>query len=169
MSPQPYIGEIRMFAGNFAPQGWMFCMGQLLPIAEYDLLFTLIGTTYGGDGQDNFALPDLRSRVPMHRGNGFELAQTGGVEQVTLTSQQLPIHSHPLQASTNPGSAVQPTGNVLAQTAGGIQLYYEGQASEAMSPQAALAAGNSQPHTNLQDYLTINFIVAWYGIFPTPT
>lgn len=167
--PQPYTGEIRMFAGNFAPQDWMFCMGQLLPIAEYEVLFTLIGTTYGGDGESTFALPDLRSRVPVHQGSGFQIAQTGGVEQVTLSTQQLPVHSHPLQASTNLGSAVQPTGNVLAQTAGGIQLYYEGQASEAMSPQAALAVGESQPHTNLQPYLAVNFIISLYGIYPTPT
>lgn len=166
---QPYIGEIRLFAGNFAPQGWMFCMGQLLPIEEYEVLFNLIGTTYGGDGESTFALPDLRGRVPVHQSASFPIAQTGGVEQVTLSTQQLPSHTHPLQASTNPGGAVQPAGNVLAQTAGGIQLYYEGQATEALAPQAALSAGGSQPHENMQPYLAVNFIISMFGIYPTPT
>ena len=107
---QPYIGEIRMFAGNFPPAGWMFCEGQLLPISENETLFQLIGTTYGGDGQSTFALPDLRGRVPIHQGNGFILAETGGVEEVTLTSQQIPSHSHALLASTAVGSAPGPAG-----------------------------------------------------------
>lgn len=165
----PYIGEIRLFAGPFEPDGWMFCMGQLLRIEDYDLLFTLIGTTYGGDGETSFALPDLRSRVPVHQGNGYEVAQQGGAEQVTLKIQQVPAHSHALQASTNLGSAATPSGNVLAQTAGGIQLYYEGQASEPLAPQAALAMGDSQPHTNLQPYLAMNFIISLSGLFPSPT
>src|SRR5262249_33308526 len=96
---QPYVGEIRMFAGNFAPAGWMFCEGQLLPISENETLFQLIGTTFGGDGESTFALPDLRGRVPIHQGNGFILAETGGVEEVTLTVQQIPAHSHALLAS----------------------------------------------------------------------
>src|SRR5712692_10149271 len=106
---QPYVGEIRMFAGNFAPAGWMFCEGQLLPISEYETLFNLIGTTYGGDGQSTFALPDLQSRVPIHFGNGFVLAQSGGVEQVTLTTQQIPGHNHAMIASGD--AADQITGN----------------------------------------------------------
>src|SRR3954453_17326807 len=101
---QPYVGEIRMFAGNFAPAGWMFCEGQLLPIAEYDTLFNLIGTTYGGDGQETFALPNLQGRLPLHAGNGFTLAETGGVEEVTLTTAQIPSHNHPMLASTSIGS-----------------------------------------------------------------
>src|ERR1700693_4425321 len=101
---QPYVREIRMFAGNFAPAGWMFCEGQLLPISEYDTLFNLIGTTYGGDGQSTFALPDMRGRVPLHFGNGFTLAETGGVEQITLTVSQIPAHSHPLLVSGAPAS-----------------------------------------------------------------
>ena len=109
---QPYVGEIRMFAGNFAPAGWMFCEGQLLPISEYETLFNLIGTTYGGDGQSTFALPDLRGRVPMHFGNGFTLAETGGVETVTLTVPQIPAHSHPLLASTNFTTTASPQGNL---------------------------------------------------------
>src|SRR5215831_18455610 len=111
---QPYVGEIRMFAGNFAPAGWMFCEGQLLPISEYETLFNLIGTTYGGDGQSTFALPDLRGRLPMHFGNGFTLAETGGVESVTLTVQQIPAHSHPVLATNNIGNATAPQGKVLA-------------------------------------------------------
>src|SRR5437763_9279939 len=105
---QPYVGEIRMFAGNFAPAGWMFCESQLLPISEYETLFNLIGTTYGGDGQSTFALPDLRGRIPLHQGNGFVLAETGGVETVTLTVSQIPAHSHALLASTDLGDQGNP-------------------------------------------------------------
>src|ERR1700730_13467712 len=113
---QPYVGEIRMFAGNFAPAGWMFCEGQLLPISEYQTLFNLIGTTYGGDGQSTFALPDLRGRIPLHFGNGFTLAETGGVETVTLTVAQIPAHTHALLATSTFGSQASPANNVLAQT-----------------------------------------------------
>src|ERR1700761_5957563 len=117
---QPYVGEIRMFGGNFAPAGWMFCEGQLLPISEFETLFNLIGTTYGGDGQSTFALPDLRGRLPVHMGNGFTLAETGGVETVTLTVSQIPAHSHPALAATSVASAAQPSGQVLA---GGNNMY----------------------------------------------
>src|SRR4026209_1292197 len=113
---QPYVGEIRMFAGNFAPAGWMFCEGQLLPISENETLFQLIGTTYGGDGQSTFALPDLRGRIPIHQGNGFILAETGGVEEITLTVNQIPAHSHPLLATTNNASTANAQNNVLART-----------------------------------------------------
>src|SRR6188768_4327995 len=113
---QPYVGEIRMFAGNFAPAGWMFCEGQLLPISEYETLFTLIGTTYGGDGESTFALPDLRGRLPLHQGNGFILAETGGAEEITLTVQQIPAHSHPFVVSTNAAATANAGGNLLAQT-----------------------------------------------------
>src|SRR5881296_735264 len=109
---QPYVGEIRMFGGNFAPAGWMFCQGQLLPIAEYETLFNLIGTTYGGDGQSTFALPDLQGRLPVHQGNGYQLAQAGGAEQVTLTVNQIPTHSHATLASTATASSNDPTNNV---------------------------------------------------------
>src|SRR5881227_1102463 len=111
---QPYVGEIRMFAGNFAPAGWMFCEGQLLPISEYETLFNLIGTTYGGDGQSTFALPDLRGRIPLHFGNGFTLAETGGVETVTLTTAQISAHSHALLATSNFAGTTSPQGNVPA-------------------------------------------------------
>src|SRR6187200_1322650 len=113
---QPYVGEIRMFAGNFAPAGWMFCEGQLLPISEYETLFNLIGTTYGGDGQSTFALPDLQGRIPLHFGNGMNLAETGGVETVTLTSQQMPAHPHPLLGTVSQGAQNAPTQEVLAQS-----------------------------------------------------
>ena len=111
---QPYVGEIRMFAGNFAPAGWMFCEGQLLPISENETLFQLIGTTYGGDGEETFGLPDMRGRLPLHQGNGFTLAETGGVEEVTLTVSQIPAHSHPFLVSTVGGTQTSPVGNVLA-------------------------------------------------------
>jgi microcystin-dependent protein len=110
---QPYVGEIRMFGGNFAPAGWMFCEGQLLPISENETLFQLIGTTYGGDGESTFALPDLRGRIPLHFGNGFILAETGGVEEVTLTVQQIAAHSHPVLASPGAASTTNPGGSVL--------------------------------------------------------
>src|SRR3954466_11281613 len=113
---QPYVGEIRMFAGNFAPAGWMFCEGQLLPISENETLFNLIGTTYGGDGQSTFGLPDLRGRLPLHQGNGFILAETGGAEEVTLNVNQIPAHSHPFFATNDTATATNPQGNVLGTT-----------------------------------------------------
>jgi microcystin-dependent protein len=111
---QPYVGEIRMFAGNFAPSGWMFCEGQLLPISENETLFQLIGTTYGGDGQSTFALPDLRGRIPIHQGSGFILAETGGAEEITLTVSQIPAHGHALLGSATSGTAVHPSNALLA-------------------------------------------------------
>lgn len=164
---QPYVGEIRMFAGNFAPAGWMFCSGQLLPISENETLFNLIGTTYGGDGQSTFALPDLQSRVPIHQGNGFILAQTGGVETVTLTVQQIPVHTHPLLASSGNATSTDPGNNVLSKT---VKLIYRaGPADTPLSPQAGGPTGGSQPHENLQPYLTLNFIISLFGIFPSPS
>src|SRR5438309_4401316 len=110
---QPYVGEIRMFAGNFAPAGWMFCEGQLLPISEFETLFNLIGTSYGGDGQSTFALPDLRGRIPLHMGNGFSLAETGGAEQITLTVSQIPAHTHALVATDNAANRSSASGALL--------------------------------------------------------
>ena len=165
---QPYVGEIRMFAGNFAPAGWAFCEGQLLPISENETLFQLIGTTYGGDGQSTFALPDLRGRVPIHQGNGYVLAETGGAEEVTLTVQQIPAHSHPLLASTAVGSSVTPVGNVVA-ASGSSNVYRPAPASAAMSAQSVTAVGGSQPHTNMQPYLCVSHIISLFGIFPSPT
>ena len=166
---QPYIGEIRMFAGNFAPNGWLFCAGQTLAISDYDTLFNLIGTTYGGDGQETFALPNLQSRVPVHQGNGFTLSQMGGEEQITLSTAQMPAHTHALMATTNAGTSASPAGAVLAQTSGGINLYYEGQSTDPMNNQAITPAGGSQPHTNLQPYLGMNFIISLFGIYPSPS
>jgi microcystin-dependent protein len=165
---QPYVGEIRMFAGNFAPAGWMFCDGQLLPISENETLFQLIGTTYGGDGQSTFALPDLRGRIPLHQGNGFVLAETGGAEEVTLGVQQLPVHTHPLLANATAGTANDPTNHVLAASPT-LDMYRETTPTVAMAPNAVGPAGGSQPHTNFQPYLCIDFIISLFGIFPSPT
>jgi microcystin-dependent protein len=166
---QPYVGEIRMFAGNFAPAGWMFCEGQLLPISEYETLFQLIGTTYGGDGQSTFALPDLRGRIPLHQGNSFVLAETGGVEEITLTVQQIPAHSHPLLASTTNGTSANVQNNVLGRAVGGTFFYISDVAGSNMNPASVGSVGGSQPHTNFQPYLCVDFIISLFGIFPSPT
>jgi microcystin-dependent protein len=167
---QPYVGEIRMFAGNFAPAGWMFCEGQLLPISEYETLFNLIGTTYGGDGQSTFALPDLRGRVPLHQGNGFTLAETGGAEEVTLTVSQIPAHAHAALGSANPGTGSQPKNNVLSNLVGATSAAYgTDNPQTTMSAQSVSPVGGSQPHTNLQPYLCIDFIISLFGIFPSQT
>ncbi|MEP6491703.1 MAG: tail fiber protein [bacterium] len=169
-----YVGEIRMFAGNFAPAGWMFCDGSTLPISENETLFQLIGTTYGGDGESTFNLPNLASRVPVHMGVGpggatYQVGEMAGTEQETLTVQQIPAHTHPLMASTSGGTVQTPQGNVLASTSGGIQLYYEGQTNGNMNASAIGPAGGSQPHDNVQPFLCINFIISLFGIFPSPT
>lgn len=167
---QPYVGEIRMFAGNFAPAGWMFCEGQLLPISENETLFNLIGTTYGGDGQSTFALPDLRGRLPIHQGNGFILAETGGAEEITLTVNQIPSHSHPFLASNGNASSGSPANSVPANaTVSSAFLYFTDNPNVNMAPQSITAVGGSQPHTNFQPYLCIDFIISLYGIFPSPT
>ena len=170
---QPYVGEIRMFAGNFAPAGWMFCEGQLLPISENETLFVLIGTTYGGDGQSTFALPDLRGRLPIHQGTGpglstFQLAETGGAEEITLTVQQIPAHTHPFTASTNASQDTSPAGKVLGQTNGPL-MFIQDTPDSNMSPQAISPVGGSQPHTNFQPYLCVDFIISLFGIFPPPS
>jgi len=167
---QPFIGEIRMFGGNFAPAGWAFCDGQLLPIAENDALFALIGTTYGGDGQSTFALPDLRSRVPVHQGQGPGLSprvigSNGGSETVALAAAQLPTHSHRL-ASTFAATLGDPTGESVADT-GASAIYGGGATNVAMDPAASVAAGGSQPHNNLMPYLGVSFIISLFGIFPS--
>lgn len=165
---QPYVGEIRMFAGNFAPAGWMFCEGELLPISENETLFQLIGTTYGGDGQSTFALPDLRGRLPLHQGNGFVLAETGGVEEVTLTVNQMAAHSHPMAASTDPTTTPSPSNNVIG-TPLTATPFYAAPPTLPLSPQSISQVGGSQPHTNFQPYLCVNFIISLFGIFPSPT
>ena len=174
---QPYVGEIRMFAGNFPPVGWMFCDGQLLAISENETLFQLIGTMYGGDGESTFALPQLQGRIPLHFGTGpdgasYQQAQTGGVESVTLTTQQIPVHTHPHFCFSDNSGAV--TSNPQSALAGPSDI---NQYSNNTPPNAQLgtpgftsgAAGGSQPHENFQPYLCINYIISLFGIFPSPT
>jgi microcystin-dependent protein len=167
---QPYVGEIRMFAGNFAPAGWQFCEGQLLPISENETLFQLIGTTYGGDGQSTFALPDLRGRLPIHQGNGFILAETGGAEEITLTVSQTPAHSHPLLASPDFAQESNPQGKVYARAAS-VDAYLLTPTGPytSMNPSLIASVGGSQPHSNFQPYLCVDFIISLFGIFPSPT
>jgi microcystin-dependent protein len=164
---QPYVGEIRMFGGNYAPAGWMFCEGQLLPISENDILFNLIGTTYGGDGESTFALPDLRGRIPIHQGNGFILAETGGAEEITLTAQQIPAHTHPLRASADPATGRSPAGRVFGRTP--ADAYASEFTGQVLHPQTISPVGGSQPHTNMQPYLCVSFIISLFGIYPSPT
>jgi len=154
-----------MFGGNFAPLGWALCNGQILPIAENQALFTLIGTTYGGDGQTTFALPDLRCRLPMHQGSGFALGQAGGSETVTLAVSELPGHGHPTGASSGGGSRGGPGGAVWA--AAPAKIYAGGPANTPMHPSAVAMAGGSQPHDNLSPFLGVNFIISLSGIFPS--
>src|SRR5580765_7073565 len=141
---QPYVGEIRMFAGNFPPVGWMFCDGQLLAISENETLFQLIGTTYGGDGESTFALPDLRGRVPIHQGNGFILAETGGAEEITLTVNQIPAHTHPLLASADAANTLNPGGNVVG-TPLTATPFFANPPNLALAPQSISLIGGSQP------------------------
>ena len=167
---QPYVGEIRMFGGNFAPAGWMFCEGQLLPISENETLFQLIGTTYGGDGQETFALPDLRGRVPIHQGNGFILAETGGAEEITLTTQQIPVHTHAFPAvdAGNRGNSTTP-GGLLPAESFDVVIYTNEAPLANFNASALSPVGGSQPHTNFQPYLCVDFIISLFGIFPSPT
>lgn len=165
----PFIGEIRMFGGNFAPAGWAFCNGALMPISENDALFNLIGTTYGGDGQETFALPNLQSRIPVHVGPGFALGQSGGVETVTLTTNQIPAHSHVPQANANPGTAASPLGNVWAGSTPTLNQYSNVAPTLAMDPAAMGSSGGSQPHDNMVPFLAVNFILSLFGIFPSQT
>ncbi len=168
---QPYVGEIRMFAGNFAPAGWMFCEGQLLPISEYEVLFQLIGTTYGGDGQNTFQLPDLRGRLPVHQGSGFVLGETGGAEEIALNVQQIPAHTHAMLATSNPATAAAP-GNAVTvgvTSASTITPYGTDNPSTTLGATMLSAVGNTQPHTNFQPYLCVDFIISLFGIFPSQT
>lgn len=167
---QPYIGEIRMFAGNFAPVGWSFCDGSIIPISQNDALFNLIGTTYGGDGQNTFALPDLRSRVPVHVGPGFALGQAAGAETVTLTVSQIPAHSHVPLCNSGQGNPAQqgPGGGFWAQPSSTtIYATVPPAASLAMDPAAVGSTGGSQPHDNMIPFLVINFIISMFGVFPS--
>ena len=165
---QPYVGEIRMFAGNFAPAGWLFCEGQLLPISENETLFQLIGTTYGGDGESTFGVPDLRGRIPIHQGNGFILAETGGAEEITLTVNQIPAHSHALLGSAVNGSQANPANQTLASSTV-MTPYAVETPSASLAPNAVGPVGGSQPHTNFAPYLCVSFIISLFGIFPSPS
>jgi microcystin-dependent protein len=167
----PYVGEIRMFAGNFAPAGWALCQGQTLAISENDVLFNLIGTTYGGDGQTTFNLPNLASRVPVHMGTGagqsYVIGQSAGAEQVTLTTTQIPAHSHVPLCNSAAGTKASPQNDVWA--ALDSNIYSDVAPSVIMAPSALGSAGGSQPHDNMVPFLAINFIISLFGIFPSQT
>jgi microcystin-dependent protein len=164
----PYIGECRLVGFNFAPAGWLICQGQLLPIDQYTALFQLIGTTYGGDGQTTFAPPNLQGRAPVHQTTGFVVGQVGGSESVTLTTQQLPVHGHPLLGSSVNGTANNFAGSVLA--ASPTPVYVANHAPDkAMNGLAVSNSGGSQPHNNLQPYLTMTWVISLFGVFPSPT
>lgn len=166
----PYVGEIAIFCGNFAPAGWAFCDGSLLPISEYDTLYQLIGATYGGDGQNTFAVPDLRGRAPMHSGIGHVIGELGGAEQVTLTVQQLPSHNHTVPASTSPGTTASPTNAAPADAGNGSAQYTPDTGSLVKQPAQNLPVfGGSQPHDNMQPYAVVNYIISLYGVFPSQT
>src|ERR1044072_680404 len=168
---EPFIGEIRMFGCNFAPAGWAFCQGQQMPISENDALFTLIGTTYGGDGQETFNIPDLQGRAPMHMGQGpgisqnYTEGQTGGVESVTLTAQQTPIHTHALLGSSSAATLTTPSATVVG-TSAQVDYLTIATASVAMNASSIAPVGGSQPHENMQPYLCISFIISLFGVFP---
>ena len=167
-----YIGEIRLFPYNFAPRSWAFCNGQILSIAQNTALFSLLGTTYGGNGQTTFALPDLRSRVPVHSGQGpglsnYDLGQSGGDEAVTLGAAELPNHTHLVTAHNNNGAYARPEGRVPGRLSGGTTGYAAAGNGAVMSPATINPTGGGQPHTNVQPYLTLNYYIALEGIFPS--
>lgn len=180
---QPYVGQMMMFAGNFAPAGWMTCEGQSLPISEYDTLFNLIGTTYGGDGQETFDLPNMAGRIPIHMGTGpglsnYQIGQSGGTESVTLTTQQIPQHNHPANTDTNGANSPSPTPatimadeTTVGQPAGGNAFAYiaPGGATTTMPAATVANTGGSQPHENIQPILCMTWIISLFGVFPTPT
>lgn len=179
---QPYVGEIRMFGGNFAPVGWAFCNGQLLPISENEVLFQLIGTTYGGDGEETFALPNLQSRIPLHQGQGevsvFQIGEATGVESVTITNQQIPSHTHTIEGpqlpyrGDGPGNSADPLNNGLG-IGVGKKYYASGTSTGTMAPLSGTLTlnpvGGSQPHDNMQPYLCVSFIISLFGVFPSVT
>jgi microcystin-dependent protein len=170
---QPYVGEIRMFAGNFAPAGWAMCAGQLMPIAENDTLFTLIGTTYGGDGQETFGLPDLQGRIPIHQGTGpglssYVIGEKAGTESVTLTTQQMPTHNHGFAASTAGGQYPVPQDHIPASPPV-AKFYRAGVPSDPFPNTLVQPAFGSQPHDNMMPYIVINYIISLFGIFPSQT
>jgi microcystin-dependent protein len=167
----PYVGEIRMFGGNFAPAGWHLCDGSLLPISENEVLFNLIGTTYGGDGQENFGVPDLQGRIPLHAGQGpaisqtYQLGEKAGSESVTLSTQQIPIHNHALVPSTDPANTPNPGGNVLG-TPVTATPFFQQEPNVAMNAGILAPQGGSQPHDNMMPFLVVTFIISKFGIYP---
>jgi microcystin-dependent protein len=174
----PYLGEIRMFGGNFAPVGWALCNGQLLALSQYQALYAILGITYGGDGRTTFGLPNLQSRVPIHWGTGpqlstYNIGQTGGQENVTLLQTQMPAHTHLMTASNSPATQASPGGYILAQSTdagvgGSPSNFIEASSANAtLAPTALGSAGSSQPHSNLQPFLAVTFIIALEGLFPT--
>lgn len=169
---EPFVGEIRMFAGNFAPRGWAFCDGQLLAVSQNDALFSLLGTTYGGDGRTTFGLPDMRGRIPVHAGSGpglspRRLGSNAGTEEETLTVNQLPFHSHPLTAKSAVATVRNPQGKVLAQPPTFLYTDIPTKPLVDMSPEAVGNAGGSRSHTNLMPFLCVHFIIALFGIYPS--
>jgi len=164
---QPYVGEIRMFGGNFAPSGWMLCQGQILPISEFETLFNLIGTTYGGDGQQTFQLPDLQGRFPVHQGSGFVIGQKAGTETVTLTTNQMPAHRHNAVGS-EVGSQLSPeNGFFSTDPSGNTAAYNDATDNSQLAGSLLNSAGGSQPHDNMQPFLVINYIISLFGIYPS--
>ena len=164
---EPFLSEIRIFSFDFAPKGWAMCNGQLLPINQNQALFALLGTTYGGNGQTTFALPNLRGRVPIHTGNGHTLGEAAGSSAVTVNIQQLPTHLHPLSATTIPATTNAPTNALMLAQSTNSQLYAAAANLTAMAPNAISNVGGSQAHTNMMPYLVLNFCIALQGIFPS--
>jgi microcystin-dependent protein len=164
---EPFLSEIRIMSFGFPPKGWALCNGQLLPINQNQALFSLLGTTFGGDGRVNFALPDLRARTPIHVGSGHTLGERGGEQAHTLSISEIPTHTHVLNGTSNNGSAQVPTGNLLAKEP---NFFYHSpdNAPVAMSPSCVTNVGGSQAHLNMQPFLTLNFAIALQGIFPSP-
>lgn len=171
MPTEPYIGQVMLFAGNYAPEGWAFCDGTLMSINQYTALFSLIGTYYGGDGQTTFALPDLRGRAPLHFGQGpglssYSLGENGGAEMVTLFASQMPAHSHAVMGFAGGGTSAEPASNVWA--SGPASLYAAGAAADGiLNPTVISPSGGSQPHDNMPPFLTLNYCIALEGIFPS--
>ena len=167
----PFVAEIRIFPFTFAPRGWALCNGQLLPISQNTALFSLLGTTYGGNGQSTFALPDLQGAVPLHPGQGpglslYDLGQTGGSEFVALQPSEMPAHTHTVSASTSPANRTAPAGNSVARASGATPYIPPGGGTTSLAPEAMSVAGGGLPHNNMQPYLTLNFCIALQGIFP---
>lgn len=172
----PFVAEIRIFPFNFAPKGWAFCDGQILPLSQNTALFSLLGTTYGGDGKTNFALPDFQGRVPIHPGQGpglslYDLGETGGSETVSLLQSEIPSHSHTVQCNSAAGGLTSPTNNIWSPLSGRTppKLYNSSSDGTFMSGNAVTPAGGDQPHNNMQPYLTLNFCIALQGVYPPRT